>query len=79
MKNNSYMIGYKDLLINLLKKNKNYKYLFHEFYFTKEYKKYNFITVIFAFLRDIYIGIGKQDLEFNKNFFFFLLFLEHQV
>lgn len=71
MKSKSYRNGYKDLLINLLKINKNYRYLFHEFYFIKEYKKYNLIRVIFAFLRDIYIGIGKQNLEFNKKIFFF--------
>jgi len=71
MKKNSYSNGYNNLLTYLLKKNENYKYLFHEFYFTKEYKKYNLVTVIFAFLRDIYIGIGRQNLEFNKKIFFF--------
>ena len=66
---------YKDFYFALRKVNKNYDFIRHELYYSIHYKKkgFNFVNTIIAFLRDCYIGIGKQTLnnsDIKKIFFF---------
>ena len=75
MKHKSHTHDFKGLWHNLIKKNDNYRYIFHEYYFSTQYKKYKFFTSIFALLRDFYIGIGKKTIDLKKNIFFFFTLL----